>query len=148
MKIKAEIQVIVTRDDLQDDCKESELKDITLQYFKPQPIFEQAPFIVFVETTGFKILKDFWYTREGRYDKIEAKKSIIKITKFLSQKENIISEVIPDGVYKGYWGNFDISLRLGGNSYLLTTDTGTRGYNIPVIVEFENGVGTFKQLNN
>lgn len=55
---------------------------------------------------------------------------------------------LPDGVYTGTWGGNCITLSYKGKTYELETSEGVRGVGYKVMVQVENGKGTFTEINN
>lgn len=68
---------------------------------------------------------------------------ILKITEKIPQPATL-----PDGIYTGTWGGYNIELNYNGKVYSLTTEEGVRGVGIKVIVTIQNGEATFSELKN
>jgi hypothetical protein len=68
---------------------------------------------------------------------------ILQITEKVPQ-----TATLPDGLYTGIWGGYNIEVNYNGKIYSLTTEEGVRGIGIKVIVTIENGQATFSQLKN
>ena len=45
---------------------------------------------------------------------------------------------IPDGVYEGRWGGYEVEMMVNGNLVKFDTKSGVRGTNIPVTVTVTN----------
>jgi hypothetical protein len=55
---------------------------------------------------------------------------------------------LPDGYYNGTWGGYVVEIHYKGKTYELETDEGVRGVGIKVVVQVENGVATFDEVNS
>jgi hypothetical protein len=51
---------------------------------------------------------------------------------------------IPDGVYEGMWGGYEVRMKVNGNAIKFNTNSGVRGLNIPVTVTVTNGEAEVK----
>ncbi len=54
---------------------------------------------------------------------------------------------LPDGFYNGIWGGRVIEVYYDGKAFELETEEGVRGEGFKVIVQVQNGVGTFEEIN-
>lgn len=68
---------------------------------------------------------------------------ITKITKKVSQESTL-----PDGIYVGKWGGYEIEVYYSPDKYILTTKEGVKGMNISVVVTIKDGIATFELLKN
>ena len=69
--------------------------------------------------------------------------------KILSIQKQVPKEsTLPDGVYTGTWGGYNIEVRYGGETYDLKTDEGVRGIGFKVVVNIKDGIATFEDLKN
>lgn len=55
---------------------------------------------------------------------------------------------LPDGLYTGTWGGYNIDVNINGKTYELETEEGVKGIGIKVIVQISDGVATFDELKN
>ena len=55
---------------------------------------------------------------------------------------------LPDGYYNGTWGGYVIEVRYQNKTFELETEEGVRGGGFKVIVQVENGVATFDEVNS
>lgn len=55
---------------------------------------------------------------------------------------------LPDGLYTGTWGGYNIDVIIEGKTYELETEEGVRGMGIHVVVEIKDGVATFDEIKN
>jgi len=75
----------------------------------------------------------------------------------LKKQLRIITKDIPDGVgdgklhikihpidVEGLWSTYIIKIEFLGDKYILSTKKGVKGFNIPVIVHYEDGTWTAK----
>ncbi len=58
-----------------------------------------------------------------------------------------IEATLPDGLYSGLWGGYEIKILYNNEEYVLTTLIGVKGMNYPVIVTVKEGVITFEDKN-
>ena len=66
------------------------------------------------------------------------------INKIKSITEKVPKETtLPDGYYNGIWGGYIIEISCSNKKYELTTEEGTRGINVKVVVEVIDGIATF-----
>jgi len=67
---------------------------------------------------------------------------IIKIGKLVS-----VDATLPDGEYQGVWGGFTIHVTTPADrqGYELKTNSGVKGFGIPVVVNIVNGEATFEE---
>ena len=55
---------------------------------------------------------------------------------------------LPDGYYNGTWGGYVVEVRYQNKIFELETEEGVRGAGFKVIVQVENGVATFDEVNS
>lgn len=55
---------------------------------------------------------------------------------------------LPDGIYQGIWGGYEIDLKYNDKHYILVTEEGVKGINIKVVVTVNGGRVTFDTINN
>ncbi len=55
---------------------------------------------------------------------------------------------LPDGMYTGTWGGYNIDVRYKGKEYQMRTEEGVRGVGFKVVVNINDGVATFEELKN
>lgn len=55
---------------------------------------------------------------------------------------------LPDGVYSGTWGGYNIEVVYGPHIYHLKTEEGVRGMGIKVMVTIKDGVATYEETKN
>ncbi len=68
---------------------------------------------------------------------------ILKITKQIPQETTL-----PDGIYQGIYGGYNIEVKYKDNTYDLKTEEGVRGNGFKVIVTIKDGIATFEDLKN
>lgn len=68
---------------------------------------------------------------------------IIKITEKVPKESSL-----PDGLYIGVYGGYNIELQYAGITYSLTTEEGVRGVGFKVLVTIKDGVATFEYIKN
>ena len=68
---------------------------------------------------------------------------ITKITEKLPQPATL-----PDGIYQGIYGGYNIEIRFKDKTYDLRTEEGVRGNGFKVIVTIKDGIATFEDLKN
>ena len=68
---------------------------------------------------------------------------ILKITKQIPQETTL-----PDGIYQGIYGGYNIEVRFKDKIYDLRTEEGVRGNGFKVIVTIKDGIATFEDLKN
>jgi len=54
---------------------------------------------------------------------------------------------LPNGLYNGVWGGYNITVRYGDKDYELETEVGVKGISINVVVQIIDGVATFDCIN-
>lgn len=78
----------------------------------------------------------------------------LRKTKAMKNKIKSIKEKIPhvaklpDGYYNGTWGGYIIEVHYKGRIFELETEEGVRGVGFKVVVQIENGVATFEEVNS
>jgi len=55
---------------------------------------------------------------------------------------------LPDGYYNGTWGGYVVEVPYKGKTFKFETEEGVRGIGINVVVQVENGVATFDEVNS
>ena len=71
------------------------------------------------------------------------------INKIKSIKEKVPRvSTLPDGYYYGTWGGYVIEVHYKGKTFELETEEGVRGAGFKVVVQVENGVATFDEVNS
>ena len=59
-----------------------------------------------------------------------------------------VETTLPDGMYNGIWGGYNIEVKYDGKTYELETEEGVRGIGYRVIVAIQDGVATFNECKN
>lgn len=54
---------------------------------------------------------------------------------------------IPDGVYDGIWGGYEVKMKVNGTAVKFNTKSGVRGINIPVTVTVTDGEAKIRTKN-
>ncbi|MCP4668146.1 MAG: hypothetical protein GY849_17490 [Deltaproteobacteria bacterium] len=74
----------------------------------------------------------------------KAKRFLSKLFPVLGQKTAKIetSYNIKDGIHDGSWGGYNIKFIADGMLHTAKSDTGVKGFNIPVKIKSENGILT------
>ncbi len=47
---------------------------------------------------------------------------------------------LPEGEHAGKWGGYVVNATIGGKSYVLHTNVGVRGMNVPCVVKVHGGI--------
>lgn len=68
---------------------------------------------------------------------------ILKITEKVPKETTL-----PDGIYQGIYGGYNIEVRYKDKTYDLTTEQGVRGIGFKVIITIKDGIATFQDLKN
>lgn len=68
---------------------------------------------------------------------------ILKITEKVPKETTL-----PDGIYQGIYGGYNIEIRFKDKTYDLRTEEGVRGNGFKVIVTIKDGIATFEDLKN
>ena len=68
---------------------------------------------------------------------------ILKITEKVPKETTL-----PDGIYQGIYGGYNIEVRFKEKTYDLRTEEGVRGNGFKVIVTIKEGIATFEDLKN
>lgn len=68
---------------------------------------------------------------------------ILKITEKVPKETTL-----PDGIYQGIYGGYNIEVRFKDKIYDLRTEEGVRGNGFKVIVTIKDGIATFEDLKN
>jgi hypothetical protein len=55
---------------------------------------------------------------------------------------------LPDGYYIGTWGGSTIVVNYKDKTYELTTEIAVKGFGYRVVVEINDGVAVFHEINN